>query len=147
MREVEVLNAAAVTVACTLEAAGLQMVADGDCLIVRPRECITPDLDRLIRDHKQELLVLLQLVDDGVIARREQFRAEWLHAYSGERWPRFIFTSGVAYAAYVCFSCGEPNGGGWGRCWRCRLAWRLAVGLPAAVDASLIEHDGAKRLA
>jgi hypothetical protein len=128
--EAEVLHGSAVAVACALEAAGLELMADGDRLVVRPRAVITPDLDRLIRSHKHDLLSLLRMLDDGVIARREQFTAEWRRIFSSTAWPRFIYRRDVPYVAGYCFSCGDANDKVWGRWWRCRLAWRLAVGYP-----------------
>lgn len=43
----------------TITAAGLTVTADGDTLVVRPRNRITPELRALIRVRKAELLALL----------------------------------------------------------------------------------------
>lgn len=42
-----------------LQDAGFRVRADGDDLVVRPGENLTPDLRRRIRDGKQELLALV----------------------------------------------------------------------------------------
>jgi hypothetical protein len=43
----------------SLQALGLTFTADGDRLLVEPRECITDNARSLIRAHKAELLILL----------------------------------------------------------------------------------------
>jgi len=47
------------TVLSTITAAGLTVAADGDKLMVRPKDRITPELRALIRARKAELLMVL----------------------------------------------------------------------------------------
>lgn len=92
------------------------------------------------RSIGRALAALVRACDDGVQARRESFAAQF-KAGPASRVPAFLFRSGVAYEAAICFSCGDRLAEvRFGRCWRCALAWRLvAVRVPAATAAALDE--------
>jgi len=56
----------------TLRSAGLTVRADGERLAVSPRELLTDELRRLVREHKREILEALAAqaqVDDDALAR------------------------------------------------------------------------------
>ena len=94
----------------------------------------------MCRSIGRALAALVRACDDGVQARRESFAAQF-KAGPASRVPAFLFRSGVAYEAAICFSCGDRLAEvRFGRCWRCALAWRLvAVRVPAATAAALDE--------
>jgi hypothetical protein len=46
----------------SLEDRGFLICVDGDALVVRPRSRITPDDDRAIRAHRDELLALVRYI-------------------------------------------------------------------------------------
>jgi hypothetical protein len=51
-----------------------------------------------------------------------------LETVPAPRVPNLVFRDDLPYVAGQCFSCGDPLGEFvFGRCWRCRLAWRLAA--------------------
>jgi hypothetical protein len=129
-----------------LEAEGFRFSTAGGRLRVRPTTRLTPELrDRLHRE-RDALLVLLRICDDGVQRRREAFVAT-LAAETAAVLPALVFTPDVPYVAGKCFSCAQPNDRPtFGRCWRCALAWRLALGLPISSDFAAA-YDAAKRVA
>jgi len=61
--------------------------------------------------------------------------------------PDFVFQRGTPYAKAVCFSCGATlQELQHGRCWRCSLAWRLAVGGSIPAERAAV-YDGARVVA
>ena len=135
----------AVPLLATLEARGcrLTVTADGGRLIVEPASRLTADERRRVREHRRTLAELIR--DDGLQARREVFAAQFA-ASLPPRVPAFLFKGGVRYRAGACFSCGDslPEAT-FGRCWKCALAWRLAVGVKmhretAIQNLSQLEH-------
>jgi hypothetical protein len=93
--------------------------------------------------HKPDLLMLLRCLDVGVGERCDVMRALFEAAPAG-RIPALLFRPGLPYVAGRCFSCGDQLQTLFvGRCWRCSLAWRLAVRVP--IPAELADAlDGAK---
>ena len=125
-----VLSSPAVAVLCGLEDAGLDLAVVHGRLRVWPVERLTAEHEGLIQQHRDELITLVRMCDDGVQERLLAFKAQLREAPEGSL-PNFVFTRGVTYARGVCFSCAavlrEPRNG---RCWRCSLGWKLAAGLP-----------------
>ncbi len=69
------------------------------------------------------------------------------HAPADVVLPTLVFQAGVPYVKARCFSCGDPTGEpGYGRCWRCSLAWRLAAGVPLPAAQAAV-YDGARVVA
>ena len=62
------------------------------------------------------------------------------------RTTSFLVCPNLSYQRGTCFSCGNPIGDRYGRCWRCSLAWRVVVGVPISGvvvdDATRSEHEG-----
>ena len=124
-----VLSTPAAAALCNLQQAGLDLVVVDDRLRVGPAERLTSAHDRLIRQHRDDLVTLLR--DDGVAARVAVYRQQLRESPPGTI-PAFVFTP-TPYIKAICFSCGvgleEPR---YGRCWRCSLAWRMAARVPIA---------------
>jgi hypothetical protein len=120
----------AISLLLSFEARGFRLLRHPAGIYVEPSARLT-DADRaIIRRHKAELRALLAIFDDGVVARRRLFELQWA-LRDDDRPPAFLFESNVPYALCICFSCGDRlESARWGRCWRCALAWRLALGVP-----------------
>src|SRR5438876_599640 len=124
-----VLESPALPLLIELEANGFRFRLEGERLLVRPVERLTPEQRRLLHQERAGVVMLVRICDAGVQDRREAFRQQ-LEATSPPETPAFLFRAGMSYTAGICFSCGdslpEPR---FGRCWRCSLAWRLACRL------------------
>ena len=140
-----VLNSPAVAVLCNLEHAGLDLAVVNGRLRVWPAERLTAEYEQLIQQHRDALVTLVRICDQGVQERVAVFRAQ-LEADPTTIGP-FLFKAGVPYGRGVCFSCGAclPDAC-FGRCWRCRLGWRLAYRLPVPAELAAA-HDEARVVA
>jgi hypothetical protein len=140
----DVLNSPAVAVLCGLEHAGLDLAMVDGRLRVWPVERLTAEDERLIQTHRNELVTLVRICDDGVQERLAVFKQQCREAQPGTL-PAFMFRR-TPYAKGVCFSCGaalqRPE---LDRCLRCSLAWRMAAGVPIPADRAAI-YDGARVL-
>lgn len=126
----DVFNSPALPLLLQLEADGFEIAADRHRLLIRPADQLPADTRRLLANYRQELLTLIRICDDGVIARREVFAAQLA---TGVQVGRLCTQPDLPYVSGRCFSCGEPlEKDVFGRCWRCALAWRLAAGVPIA---------------
>ena len=138
-----VLSRPAAAALCALQHEGLDLVVVNDRLRVGPEESITPAHDDLIRRHRDDLVALLR--DEGVEARVAAYRQQLRDSPPGTA-PAFVFKA-TPYVKAICFSCGARlEEQGYGRCWRCSLAWRLAARVPLAA-ASVVAYDTAGVLA
>lgn len=142
----DVLASPALPLLIHLEAEGFSFSHDGDRLLVRPIDRLSPELLEQVRRERDALLLLLRICDEGVQQRREVF-ARRLSEANQAVLPGLVFREGLPYVAGRCFSCGEtterPT---FGRCGRCALAWRLAVGVAVPSDFAAV-YDAAKRVA
>ena len=142
----DVLNSPAVAVLCGLEHAGLDLAVVNGRLRVWPVERLTNDHEHLIQQHRDALVTLVGICDEGVQERLAAFKRQLREAPEGTI-PDFVLQRGTPYAKAVCFSCGaalpEPR---FGRCWRCSLAWRMAAGVPVSAELAAA-HDGARGVA
>ena len=133
--DVALLDSPAVPLLATLVARGcrVRVTGDGGQLIVEPASRLTADERRRVREHRRTLAALIR--DDGLQARRACFAAQLAATTAGL--PAFLFQPNVPYQAGICFSCAEslpePR---FGRCWKCALAWRLAVGAKVHPEAA-----------
>lgn len=139
----DVFDSPAVGILCGLEHDGftVQLEPDNGIVIV-PRSRLTPERMAAITRYKDALTLLLRCCDAGVRARRAAFECQMALLGPGIV-ASLVFTSGIPYAAGVCFSCRDGLGRplGFGRCWRCALAWRLACRLPLTPElATAIEQ-------
>ena len=127
----DVLHSPAVAVLCDLEHAGLDLAVVDGRLRVWPVERLTADYEQLIQQHRDELVTLVNICDDGVQERVARFKQLIVDAPADVLLPALVFQAGVPYVKALCFSCGDPLGEPrYGRCWRCSLAWRLAMQVP-----------------
>lgn len=135
----DIISSPALPLVAELEASGFEWRLVDDRVQVRPVAALTADLRARLRERYPQVVELMRTIDGGVRARREQFSVEWQRRLADTS-PRFLFRGDVPYVFAVCFSCGEPNGEKWGRCWRCALAWRLAIGahIPTVIDEAKI---------
>ncbi len=136
-----VLKSSAVAVLCDREHAGLDLAVVDGRLRVWPVERLTPEHEHLIRLHRNELVALVRICDEGVQERLVAYKQQLAKVPKGST-PDFVFQRGTPYAKAVCFSCGatllEPQ---YGRCWRCSLAWRMAVGVPIPAELAVAYDD------
>jgi len=143
----ELLNSPAVAVLATLERLGFAwQVTEREKFRIWPSDRLTPELRASILAYRDDLVRLGKLADEGVAERRRLFEAQWV-LREREQMPAFLFRLDVPYAMGACFSCGDDLAAArWGRCWRCALAWRLALNLPVEIElASAL--DEAKQVA
>jgi hypothetical protein len=120
-----------------LEMAGLVVVTETGGLRIRPTNRLSPAQLAAVQEHRDALKTLALICDVGVQARRTAF-VERLAVAETALVPTLVYRPDVPYVVGQCFSCGEPNGRtSFGRCWRCSLAWRLAVRAQVPVDAAM----------
>ena len=100
-----VLDSPAVAVLCDLEHAGLDLAVVDGHLRVWPVERLTAGHEQLIRQHRDELVTLVRMCDDGVQDRLAVFKQQLREAPEGTM-PDFVYVRSTAYAKGVCFSCG-----------------------------------------
>jgi hypothetical protein len=123
----DVLKSPAVPLLLQLEADGFELVTVENRLLVRPVERLPLDGRAQLTTYRQELVTLLRICDASVQARRAVFAFQLGQALSV---GRLAMREGLPYVAGQCFSCGDALAHpGFGRCWRCALAWRLAAGV------------------
>ena len=122
-----VLDSPALAVLCDLENAGLDLAVVNGRLRVWPVERLVLEHEHQIQGHRDELVTLVRICDEGVQERLAAFK-QALRKFPEGTSPDFVFRRGTSYGKAVCFSCGAalpaPR---YGRCWRCSLAWRLAA--------------------
>ncbi len=129
-----------------LERCGFDLDVRRGELWVRPVEQLTAEQRASIQHHRDELVTLVRCCDDGVQERLAAFKQQLMEVPEGST-PDFVFQRGTPYAKAVCFSCGAVLGKPrYGRCWRCSLAWRMAVGVPIPAEQTAA-YDGARVVA
>ena len=141
-----VLDSPAIGILAALETDGFRVELTVDNVIrIAPKSRLTSDRMSEIAAHKAAIKALIRICDQGVQDRVRVFRTQF-EASSGTVGP-FLFTAGVTYTKATCFSCGAvlPEAR-WGRCWRCSLAWRLAVRVPIPAEWAAA-YDGARVVA
>lgn len=132
---VDILQSAALPLLLRLNAEGYEFQAAAAVLRVRPVERVTPELRAELARYKPDLLLLIRCCDPGVCARRDVMRQQIEHAPTDCVLPALLFRPNVSYVTGRCFSCGDAlQRFRVGRCWRCALAWRLAVRVPISPD-------------
>lgn len=84
----DVLNSPAVAVLCGLEHAGLDLAVVNGRLRVWPVERLTNDHEHLIQQHRDALVTLVGICDEGVQERLAAFKRQLREAPEGTH-PRF----------------------------------------------------------
>lgn len=136
MHLTELLDSPALDLLLSMERDELQIEAtDANTIRISPVNRL--DMERLgqVRRYKPELLQLLRICDGGVQARLALYRGQ-LEVEPAPQIPAFVFRADVPCQAGACFSCGDALlRAVYGRCWRCALAFQLAVGaeLPSTI--------------
>lgn len=128
----DVLQSPALPLLVELESQGFALaMTDTGRLRIEPGSRLTTEQRASVQAHGAEIADLLRVCDAGVRARRATFECQMALLGPGVV-SSLMFETGTPYAAGVCFSCGDALGRplGFGRCWRCSLAWRLAYRLP-----------------
>ena len=108
----------------------MQLAADHDMLLIRPKSRLTAEQRHAILSYKETLKILLRCCDEGVQARRVVMKQRFDTAADPMVVPSLLFRCDVPDVAGVCFRALI----GYGRCWRCSLAWRLASRAPLAPE-------------
>jgi hypothetical protein len=134
MTAIDVLDSPALSLLLELEAAGLVVMTTTGTIRIGPADRLTAAQVEAIEQHHDALKALIS--EDGVQARRVAFVAT-LAAAATALVPSLVYRHDVPYVAGCCFSCGDSNGRPtFGRCWRCSLAWRLALRAPVPADVA-----------
>ena len=134
------LDTPALPLLLSLERDGFDLeVTDDGRLRVSPRNRLDEEHVAAIQHHKDALKLLVQSCDDGVQARVAVFK-EQLASTPAPSAPAFLFKAQIPYTTGLCFSCGDrlPQVH-YGRCWRCSISWRLAVGV--SLDSDWIRDE------
>ena len=132
----DVLHSPAAAALCGLEDAGLNLAVVGGRLRVSPVERLTVEHERVIRRHRDELVALVRICDEDVQERLVAFKKQ-LKEVPAATAPDFGYKRGTPRAGTACSSCGAPLPEAHDRCcWRCSLAWRMAVGEPVPAEAA-----------
>ena len=143
----EVLQSPAIALLCGLERDGFTVRLESDAIVIAPRSKLTPERMQQIVGQKAAVKLLLGSLDPGVLRRRDVMRQQIALAPKGCVLPALLFRSNLSYVTGRCFSCGDAlQRFRVGRCWRCALAWRLAVPVPISPDLA-DALDGARVLA
>ncbi len=137
----DVLDSLAVAVLCDLEHAGLDLAVVDGRLRVWPVERLTAEHEQRIQQHRNALVTLVRICDEGVQERLVAFKQQCAGS-PADSTPPFLFRPDVPYVKGSCFSCGDPiTELRYGRCWRCSLAWRLAAGVPLPATQAAVYDE------
>ncbi len=125
------LDSPALPLLLELEDQGFDLAIKPDGgLQAKPPNRLTPEQRARIQANRPAVIALVRICDPGVQSRRELFVRLLETAPTGVVVPALLFRAGVPYQRGVCFSCGDAPEARFGRCWRCSLAWRLALKVP-----------------
>ena len=138
------LTVTAVGVLCALEGNGFDLAVAGGRLSIRPAHQLTNAHRAVIRRYRDDLIILVQSCDPGVLSRRVLFKRQW----TLDRTTTFLVCPDLGWERGRCFSCDDGlEAARFGRCSRCNLAWRWAAGvLDRLVDAPLTRKATGKGL-
>lgn len=123
----------ALAILLDLERRGFHLRVTGGELFIKPAARVTAEIRARLHQHKPALVMLVDICDDGVQDRVAMFKDLIVTKPIDVMLPALIFRPDTPYVEGVCFSCGDAlDTARWGRCWRCSLGWRLAVGVSRA---------------
>ena len=137
----------ALAILIDLEHQGFDLRVTGGELFIKPAARVTSEIRDRLHQHKTALVMLVDICDDSVQDRVAMFKELIATKPTDVMLPALVFRPGTPYVKGTCFSCGDalPETG-WGRCWRCSLGWRLAVGVPIPVEQAAV-YDRARVVA
>ena len=137
----DVLNSFALSLLLELERDGFDLRVRHCQLFVRPPGQLTPHQRQLIHVHKAALIALVHCCDSGVQERLSCYTTQ-LSASPDGITPSFVYRPEGTDERGLCFSCNDrlPDGHA-GRCWRCSLAWRLAMQVPIPADTAAADDQ------
>ncbi len=142
----DVFESPALPLLLELERDGFDLGVRSGTLWVKPARRLTPERRARITEHRAALKALVLVCDDGVQDRVVAYKAQLAAVPAGST-PDFVFQRGTAHTRGVCFSCASPlSVPEFGRCWRCSLAWQLAMQIPIPADLAAV-YDTTKVVA
>lgn len=129
-----VSDSSAVAVLCDLEHAGLDLAVVDGRLRVSPVERLTAEHEELIRQHRDALVTLVRICDQGVHERVTVFRASSRRTRprSAPSCSKPAYATAAASASRAAPVCRTPASvaagaaawaGGWPTGCRCRRSW------------------------
>ncbi len=129
-----------------LERDGFDLGVRSGTLWIKPARRLTAEHRAQITEHRAALKALVLVCDDDVQDRLVVYKAQLAAVPAGST-PDFVYQRGTVHRRGVCFSCAAPlSGPEFGRCWRCSLAWRLAMRIPIAAELAAV-YDSTKVVA
>jgi hypothetical protein len=130
-----VFDSPALGILCDLEADGFRVALTADdALSIAPRSRLTPERMQAIAAHKDAIKTLLRCCDEGVVVRRDAFRAQF-DAAPVEVIPALLFRADVRVAASPAVTrlagrrSAAAGGVRWPGAWRVGSRFRLTSGL------------------
>jgi hypothetical protein len=106
---------------------------------IAPVSRVPAEARTVLAEYREDFSIIVAIyADAGLRARCDRFRAQ-VAAARDVVLPAFVFVPGRLIARGACSSCGETLAAPSlvGLCWRCRLSWRLVVGVPVPSDLAL----------
>ena len=142
----DVFESPALPLLLELERDGFDLGVRSGTLWIKPARRLTPEQRAQITTHRAALKALVLVCDESVQDRVAVYKAQLAAVPRGST-PDFVYQRGTVHTQGVCFSCAAPlSVQAFGRCWRCSLAWRLAVRIPIAADLAAV-YDSTKVVA
>ncbi len=142
----DVFESPALPLLLQLERDGFDLGVRSCTLWIKPARWLTAERRAQITEHRAALKALVLVCDDDVQDRVVAYKAQLAAAPQGAT-PAFVYQRGTAHTRGICFSCAAPlSVPEFGRCWRCSLAWRLAMQVPIAADLAAV-YDSTKVVA
>ena len=142
----DVFESPALPLLLELERDGFDLGVRSGTLWIKPARRLTAEHRAQITEHRAALKALVLVCDDDVQDRLVVYKAQLAAVPVGST-PDFVYQRGTVYTPGICFSCSAqlqiPD---FGRCWRCSLAWRLAMQLPIPAETAAV-YDQLKLLA
>ena len=129
-----VFDSPAVGILCDLEADGFRVALTADdALSIAPRSRLTPERMQAIAAHKDAIKTLLRCCDEGVVARRDAFRAQFdaapveiIPAFSsGPTCHTCRVAASPAERRLACRRSAAAGGVRWPGAWRVGCRFRL----------------------
>lgn len=112
----------------------LRLGADGR-ILANPVDRLTDDQRTQLRTCRVEVVELLRSYDLETDHRVQVFQGQLADPPEGVILPLLVYRPDLPYVEGFCYSCGDLlEDFRFGRCWRCALAFRLALRLPVSPE-------------